>query len=228
MIFRLRQALCAVFALIWALVPVGQALAQHEDAPEGSPTWESQWDALADPEFNYEVVQRDGWFFGGALGAVYLANTTATDGNDLGSGGYTGNGQIGAYLIEDRLALSFLLHGMVGPRRGDAAFSVFNYLGRADLWVWDINNANHVYLIGGAGYSDIGTLPVQAVPGGGADDGGFEVTAIYGAGITLKRFAYIQTSVEYMGLQVLSGNDKFHALGINFRAWFVTDTGLFE
>lgn len=222
----ITAALCGLLALLAALAAT-PAHAQDTAGASDEAAWKSQWDALGDPEFGGETMKRRGWLFGGGLGAIYVGNDKELDGSPLGSFGFSGNAQIGGFVVEDDVGLSFLFHGMTGPRRGDAAFSVLNFLGRADFYVWDINNANHLYLIAGGGLSEIGTLPAQVV--GGVKKGArYETSLIYGVGMTLKRFGYVQTSAEFMGLQVLSGPDNAHVVGVYLTAWFTTDAGLFE
>ena len=215
--------------LLLAAVP---AHAQEANGQESATTPQSQWDALGDPDFGGKVMKRRGWFFAGALGMIYVANDkNEFDGYELGSAGFSGNAQIGGFIVEDRLSLAFLFHGMTGPRQGDRAFSILNFMGRSDFYVWDFNDTNHLYLIGGAGLSEIGTFPEQVpvgAPPGVTKGSRYETSLTYGVGVTLKRFNYVQTSAEFMGMQVLTGPDKAHVFGLYLSAWFTTDAGLFE
>ena len=226
----MTRALALALALLALALAAAPARAQEPATGAGddpaAEAWERQWDPLGDPEYDRKVMKRKGWFFGGALGAIYVFNTTELDGFSLGGAGFSGNGQIGAFAIEDRLSLSFLFHGMTGPRHGDAAFSILSYLGRADLHVFNFSDANHLYLIAGAGRSEIGTFPAQTF--GPVKVGGrYETSLIYGVGLTLHRYRYIQLSTEVMGMQVLTGRDQLHVLGLYLTAWFTTDAGLF-
>lgn len=235
MTLRLRNAapLRALLVLLagYLLLAAVPAHAQDGGEKETATERDRQWDALGDPEFGGETMKRHGWFFGGGLGMIYVANDREFDGHDLGSAGFSGNAQIGGFIIEDHVALSFLFHGMTGPRQGDAAFSILNFMGRTDFYVWDLNNANHLYLIGGAGLSEIGAFPEQiplGAPPGVTKGSRYETSLTYGVGVTLKRFSYVQTSAEFMGMQVLTGPDKAHVFGLYLSAWFTTDAGLFE
>ncbi len=158
-------------------------------------------------------VHRGGAIFGAGLGGAGLL------GSGLGDGGYSGYVQIGYWFTRD-VSASFFWHGYVGPRPGDAAFSMLTWAGRLNYYAAELAPDYDLYLVAAPGATQLATSP------GGGGNGNFQGSLTYGAGLTLGRFSYFTSSVEVLGLTVYTGPDKFSAVGGYLTLWMRTDAGV--